>query len=137
VGVVPGRPVLGSLKVGGNVLDSDIRVAGDVGAVQALGFSGSRLFAGYTGDDQGVGTPTGAAIKAFTVTGIFRDSYVIASVLKNVLVRSVDTDDGGTEFGFRAKAAIGRLRVTNLGLVFDPVSQLPQRVDDFTAEVVP
>ena len=136
-GAFAGTPVLGALHVAGNILNSEILVNGDVNSVQALGFSSSRLFAGYQGADDGSDPFTKlATVRSFNITGIFRDSHVIASVFKNVTLRSVDTNNGGATFGFLADLAIGNLRITTPSFKFDPNGPDAQAIDDFEAAIV-
>jgi len=103
-GVLTGRPALGTLSVGGTVRDSLVSVGGNINLVQALAFDGSRLFAGYTGPDDGVGGSFNvqAVVGTVRVTGrsnAFADSYLVANTFKTVSLTSVNPTNGGTAFG--------------------------------------
>jgi hypothetical protein len=130
VGVPPTSTALGSLKVAGNILNSDIEVDGNIGTVQALGFTGSRLFAGPDGAGGFTGT-----VKTFTVTGIFADSNAFAFAFRGVTLRSVDSEHGGTPFGFTAHT-FGKLKVTTPGFAFNSLNPATQGIDDFEVRVV-
>jgi len=107
----PTTVVLTSFKVKGNVLDSEIKVNGNVGTVSALTFKDSLFFAGYDGLTDGStvgGFSTAATVNSFKVTGVkggvdeFANSYVIATNFKNVTLHSVDKTNGGTPIGIQA-----------------------------------
>jgi hypothetical protein len=115
---------LGSLKVAGAVTGSTIRVGGSVGLVSVGSFVGSRLFAGYTGPDTGIGGAFDPSVSVgpFRVTaksGGFADSLVVASRFKNVALASAVTGNGGTPFGFVFHDRFGGLAVNDPKLTYD------------------
>jgi hypothetical protein len=135
-GVAAGKAALGSLRVKGAIVGSDIDVSGNVTSVSAARFLDSRLFAGYDGPDDGSGafSATPAAIKSFRITGAtdaFANSTVIASVLKSVVLKSVRGENNDDPFGFIADDSINRLKVLSTGFVYDPFQLLTQGFDDF------
>src|SRR5205085_590895 len=106
IGLPAKTAALKLLKVAGTVSNSVIRVGttgtvGDVGTVSVGAFDNSRLFAGYT--DSGAGSfNLPSTIGLFAVTGktnAFAHSFVYAANFKNVSLKSVNTDNGGTKFG--------------------------------------
>lgn len=122
---------LKSLRVAGAISGSTIVVGsglgtiGDVARVSAASFVNSRLFAGYSGPDDGTGAfNPPSTVSSFTVTGktlAFAHSFVIAANFKNVSLASVDTDNGSTKFGFFFSSTVGRLTVRNPAFRFDPL----------------
>jgi hypothetical protein len=141
VGVPAGKAALGSLRVKGNILGSRILVDGRVNELSALGFRDSRLFAGYTGADDGSGTfdPVGS-IGSFQVRAAadgFANSHVIASSIRNVSLSSVDADNDRTEFGFVADVSIGRVKVKSPAFSFVPrIDGTSKVLGDFEVKVV-
>jgi uncharacterized delta-60 repeat protein len=139
-GVLFGAPALKRLKVAGTVSGSTISVGGNVGSVAAGSFIGSRLLAGYTGQDDGSGSFTpGVTVGSFAVTGktdAFARSYVIASDFKSANLASVKADDGGTKFGFLAHESIKHLSVTNPTFHYVAGGSITQGVQDFEADIV-
>lgn len=131
------KSALATLSVGGTVRDSLIQVGGNVGSVTAVAFDHSRLFAGYTGADDGSGDfNVPAIVGKFKVTGrtdAFAHSYAIATEFKAITLTSIRADNGGTAFGVFADTKIGSLTIL-----------LPEKVKypdlgpvgDFTAGVV-
>jgi Calx-beta domain len=123
-------PALKSLKVAGSVSSSMIAVGGsagtvgDVGSVSVGSFVNSRLFAGYSGPDDGTGSfNLPSTIGSFTVKGksaAFSDSFVIASNFKNVSLASVDPNNNGTKFGFVYHTLLNALAVKSPAFKFDP-----------------
>lgn len=95
---------LGPIVVKGAVTGSTFLADGNVSTVNVGSFVNSRLFAGYTGPDNGTGTfTTASTIGPFIVkskTDGFANSYVIATNFKNITLASADTTNGGTKFGF-------------------------------------
>ena len=68
-GVLPSKPVLGSLTVPGNILGSDIEVAGTSARCGPLR-SAIDFFAGYSGPNDGSGIfDEVATVKSFAITG--------------------------------------------------------------------
>ncbi|HVK13275.1 MAG TPA: ELWxxDGT repeat protein [Gemmataceae bacterium] len=114
-GVPAGKPALTTLTVGGAVVDSHISVGADVRTVTAGSFVNSRLFAGYSGPDNGSGAfGRPSTVGTFRVTGTaaaFAGSWVIASVFNTVDLASVDPDNGGAPFGFAAADTVRSLLV--------------------------
>ena len=97
--------------VGGTIAGSTITTAGSVGAVRARAMLDSTFLAGVSGTAlpaSAADFDTDASIKSFTVTGLpaaaasFADSFVSAATLGRVVVRQVQTANGGTPFGFAA-----------------------------------
>ncbi|HEX3149809.1 MAG TPA: Ig-like domain-containing protein [Gemmataceae bacterium] len=131
-------PALKSLKVAGSVSGSTIQVGGltgtvgDVGSVSVGAFVDSRLFAGYTGPDDGSGTfNLPSTVGSFVVTGktkAFAHSYAIASNFKNVVLTSVDADNAGTKFGFLFDTLMKSLTVKSPAFKFDPAGPVEQHM---------
>jgi hypothetical protein len=108
-----------------------------VGSVSVASFINSRLFAGYTGADDGTGTfnPVASTVGPFTVravrnqTNVFAQSFVIASNFKAVSLAAVDTTITGTKFGFTYHTKIAGLAVKAPPFKFDlrglPTQDLP------------
>jgi hypothetical protein len=123
---------LGGLTVKGDVLDSEIRAAGNVGGVTVGSLLGTKLFAGVKAsvdtlpDELDDFSDTAATIASVTVKGLaaspgavaFADTLLAAGVLSKVKLLRVDTADDGDAFGLAADR-IGT--VTGLTL---PVSNL-------------
>ena len=137
-GVDPAKSALGQLRVRGAVTGSDIRVAGNVGAVAVGAFRGSRLFAGYDGPDDGTGTfaPAGFTVGTFRATGRFddfQDSRVIATGFRSVAIANYyDSPDVTAEFGFYADTSLGRVTVrAPVRWAYDPALPTPQTLGDF------
>jgi hypothetical protein len=130
VGLSAKALALRSFKVAGTVSGSSIAVGGltgtigDVGSVSVGSFINSEFFAGYTGVDNGTGAfnlPT--TIGSFRVEGktaAFANSFVIASNYKNVLLASVDPNNGGTKFGFVYHRLLNALTVKASAFKFNP-----------------
>jgi extracellular elastinolytic metalloproteinase len=114
-GVEDGKPAVKVLKVLGAVADTDISVDGGIGLVQAGAFRNARLYAGYTGADDGLGTFTKAAtIGSFRITDEvwgFENSTVIATQFNTVFIQSLVADNGGDKFGFVANDGVNKLTV--------------------------
>ena len=127
---------LGSMRVGGTVDGSAIDVAGIVGTVTVGSFRNSHLFAGYSGDDVGGGTfdPTGV-VTAFTTTGRFTNSSVIAATVKTVTLTGVDGVNAGDKFGIYADSTIKSVVVKDPRRTFTNPTTLTG-FDDFEIEVV-
>src|SRR5207253_1330751 len=94
---LPAKTVaLKSLKVAGTVSGSTIAVGGlagtiaDVGSMSVGSFVNSRLFAGYSGPDDGTGAfNLPSTVGSFMVTGktnAFSESFLIAANFKNVVL---------------------------------------------------
>jgi autotransporter-associated beta strand protein len=117
VGVAVGKPTLKTMSVKGVVNNVVIDVTGAITSVTVGAFVNSRLFASYSGPDDGSGTFTaGGDIGTFKVTGktnSFAHSFVIASNFKNVSIASMDPDNGGTKFGIVADNAVKALSAAN------------------------
>jgi hypothetical protein len=91
-------------------------VAGNVGTVVVGAFRDSRLFAGYTGADDGSGTFTErATVTTFRANGKFDDfqnSRVIATAFKSVgITNYFNSPDVNTEFGIYADVSLGLVNV--------------------------
>jgi hypothetical protein len=88
-------------------------------------FVNSRLFAGYTGADDGSGAfNLPSTVGSFTAKGptsAFDNSFVIASSFKNVMLASVDPDNAGTKFGFVYHTSLRALSVRSTKFKFDPI----------------
>ena len=145
-GVAAKVPALKSLRVAGAVSGGTILAGGaagtvgDVGSVKAGAFVGSRLFAGYSGPDNGSGTFNApGSVGSFVVTGksdAFARSYVIAGALKSVRLASVKTDNGGTRFGFLAHESIRHLSVADPAFRYASGGSITQGLGDFEANIV-
>ncbi|HEX3150424.1 MAG TPA: choice-of-anchor Q domain-containing protein [Gemmataceae bacterium] len=141
VGVAAGKPALKTLKVAGAVTNSDIFVNGNVTTFSVGAFRDSRLFAGYSGPDDGSGAfNLPASVTTFTVTGKtdgFQNSRVIATSFKTVTLTSLDSTNGNNEFGFYADTAVGSLKVVGpTAFKYDPKNPAPQGPDDFKVRIV-
>jgi hypothetical protein len=117
-------PALRALYVGGKVTGSTIQLGGavgttgNVGSVSVGGFENSRLFAGYTGPDDGTGAFNTGTVGAFTVRAVrgatnqFAQSFVIAANFKAVFLATADTATG-PDFGFVFDTSFGTLTLAN------------------------
>jgi Calx-beta domain/Bacterial Ig-like domain/FG-GAP-like repeat len=121
-----------AIRVAGKVDQTTVDVTANVMAVTVGSFWNSRLDAGYTGPDDGSGTyDLPALISSFVVTSKtngFQSSNVIASTINNVVLASVNGNNGGVKFGFTADQALRALRVTSPATpwVFNPLAPSPQ-----------
>jgi hypothetical protein len=134
--VDPAKPALVALRVVGNVIGSDIMVNGNVGTVTVGSFRNSRLFAGYTGADDGTGTfALPATVGNFRSTGRlhgFQDSRVIATNIKLMTITNLDSDNSDSEFGVYADTSVGAISVVGPTVFkYNPLDSSPQGVDDF------
>ncbi|HEX3148071.1 MAG TPA: glycosyl hydrolase family 17 protein [Gemmataceae bacterium] len=130
VGVSAKTLALKTLKVLGGAFGITVKVAsgtgtvGDVGSVSVGSFDNSRLFAGYSGPDDGSGSfNLGSTIGSFTVTsksGDFGHSNVIADKIGNVMLSSVNQVNGGVKFGFLYHSLLKSLLVKSPAFKFDP-----------------
>jgi hypothetical protein len=139
-GVDPVRGMaLKSLKVDGAITGSDIFVNGNVGSVLANSFVDSRLFAGYSGADDGSGDfNLNASVTSVRITGktdAFLNSYLIASAFKNVSLASVDTDNGGTTFGIVADRTIAKATISGHKTGVNQAGTLLADMGDFEVKV--
>jgi Pyruvate/2-oxoacid:ferredoxin oxidoreductase gamma subunit len=140
IGVPPTMRALGSLKVKGVVTGSDIFVDGHVGSVVVGAFRNSRLFAGYTGDDDGDGTfIQQSSVAKFKTTGgsdAFQNSRVIATYIGSATITALDPTNSG-KFGFYADNRVSALTVVlPQKFVYDPNSSDPQGMGDFEVRIV-
>ena len=115
---------------------------GDIGSVSAGSFINSRLFAGYSGQDDGPGSfNLPSTIGSFIVAGksaVFADSFVIASNFKSISLASVDPDNGGTKFGFLFDTAMNRLSVRSPRFAYNRTGPSEQDLGaDFVVKKVP
>jgi hypothetical protein len=141
---VAGKPTLKTMSVKGMVNNVVIDVTGAITSVSVGAFVNSRLFASYSGPDDGSGTFTaGGDIGTFTVTGktnSFAHSFVIASNFKNVSIASMDPDNGGTKFGIVADNAVKALTAANGTTKFKYNAKTPGTQDfngtDFEVKIV-
>ena len=141
VGVDPTKKALGAMRVKGVVAGSDITVNGNVGSVVVGAFRNSRLFAGYTGPDDGTGSfNTPATVTSFKATGKFdgfENSVVIATAVNTAFLRSVDSTNGGVPLGFIVKNALGHLTIGSPPMfTYRPADGALKVLDDFVVEVV-
>jgi hypothetical protein len=138
--VAANKAALGSLRVKGSIVGSNIDVNGNVTSVSARQFVDSRLFAGYSGPADGSGTfSTSAAIQSFRVTGAtdaFANSTVIASILTSVVLQSAQGDNNHSPFGFIADDAIIHLKVISAAFVYDNSLPQTQGFEDFEVRVL-
>jgi hypothetical protein len=140
-GVLPEKPAVKTLKVAGAIAGSTISVDGGIGLFQVGAFRDSRLYAGYSGPDDGTGTfKAGVTVGTFKVTDEvwgFEDSLVFATALKTVLLNHVTTDNGGNKFGFVADEGVGSLKVINPELfTYVPTDPSEQGLLDFKVRIV-
>jgi Calx-beta domain/FG-GAP-like repeat/Bacterial Ig-like domain len=141
VGVDPTKKALTKLKVTGAVTGSDIFVTGNVGTVSVGAFRDSRLFAGYTGADDGTGTFNFAAtVTTFKVTGNFdgfQNSRVIATNFKTVTIKNLDSTNSASKFGFYAHASLGVINVVGpTKFKYNAALPTPQGIGDFEVKLV-
>jgi hypothetical protein len=129
VSTVPPPPTvfaLGSVAIKGTVRDASFDVAGNVGSFASGQFVDSRLFVGYLPASPNFpldgGTFTGKTIDSFTVLGqknqpanAFANSFVVASGIDAIKLKSVNPDNDGTPFGFLTEVEIGKSNVAASG----------------------
>jgi hypothetical protein len=130
--VPAGKPALGSMIVAGSIIGSSISVLGNVGAVTTQNFRNSFFGAGFNNGN----FVMPATIGNFTVTGSFNgfaSSDVYATVFNNIMLRSVDTDNGGTSFGFHAQQLIKKAKALAPAINYFGGSQSS---GDFVFEVI-
>jgi hypothetical protein len=107
----PPSPSIGTLLVGGTDSQSNVITAGSINTVSVGAITQSTIEAGVGSTATTLPTDpsvfqTAATIGTFAVTGAVpgtfavTDAIVAASDLGRVIVRRVDTDNGGTPFGF-------------------------------------
>jgi hypothetical protein len=135
VNVLPGQLALKSLIVTGAVTNTTVDVMGNVGSVTAGTFVNSNLYVGY--DDALGSFPSAYAVNTFKVTSTtagFAGSFAYATTFKSVILASLNTDNGGTKFGFRADGAINSLSIANLKFTVNPSG--PVVAGDFEAKIV-
>ncbi|HZN65801.1 MAG TPA: S8 family serine peptidase [Tepidisphaeraceae bacterium] len=120
---------IGKVTVGGTLLNSDIRSAGNIASVRAGASSGSRVFAGVRGDvatlpdgldDFANGAATLGSLQiGGRGGGAFSDTRVAAGSIGRVLLGAVTSANGGNPFGIAADTirsiTAGTLRLANLG----------------------
>ena len=122
----PTRFALGSVAIKGTVQDASFDVAGNVGSFASGQFVDSRLFVGYLPASPNVpldgGTFTGKTIGSFTVLGLknqptnaFARSFVVASGIDAIKLKSVNLDNDGTPFGFLTEVEIDKSNVADAG----------------------
>ncbi len=147
-GVLLGKPTLGTLNVKGNILDSTISIEGKVNSVRAATFRDSRFFDGYTGPDapaDSSGFDGSVALGSFVTTGVkaegfqdsFQNSYVVASTIRLVSLRSVDITNA-VDFGVYADQSIKKV-ISKLP-AFKYTPQLNgnfERDSQFVVQIVP
>jgi hypothetical protein len=135
---------IGNVTVHGTVSGSAIRAKGKVQSFTAAAFVNSLLFAGFipasAGDPLAGGIFTlGADIGAFTVTGsqgACANSFVAASALGHVQLRSVATANGGVRFGLLAHTVIRSVIVASPAFSYNPNASTPQSAVDFEIVIV-
>lgn len=136
LGVDPLKRALGTMKVKGIAENANILVSGHVGNVIVGAFRDSRLFAGYTGADDGSGTFTSPAIinmfKATSRDDGFQSSYVVATRVNSALLMSLDSV-AAEKFGFYVQASIGNVTVVQ---PFRFKYGVGQGLDNFEVQVV-
>lgn len=102
---------LSRLNVTGIVSSSDIRVAGNIGVVQASVLSSSTIFAGVVSSAGAQSLPTSSAelsnsyigsIALSGGSGSFVDSYIAAGAVHQMHIREVQTNNNGVPFGIAA-----------------------------------
>ncbi len=131
---------LGSLKVGGALDNSIIRVGGNINLVTARTMSDSTIFAGVLGSVSTLPTAasqfinTTSAVKKVSVSSTALDAFsntlISAPVLGNLSLESITVLNGGTPFGaagtsiasVRAKT-FHAIKLTNANLVPGPFSE--------------
>jgi hypothetical protein len=141
VGIDPLKPTLNVLNVSGNIVGSDIHVAGNINSISATKISGSQIFAGFSGTADGVGTfSPSATINVLRATGVadaFEDSHVIASTINAATIKSVKSSNSGTKFGLIADIKIGSVVVTlPQAFKYDPKNSSAQGFGDFEVKIV-
>jgi hypothetical protein len=141
VGVDPTKKALTTLRVKGAVTGSDIFVTGNVGSVVVGAFRNSRLFAGYTGADDGSGTFNfPATVTTFRSTGKvdgFQNSRVIATNFKSVTITNLHASNSAKPFGFYADTSLGAITVLGpTKFKYDSSILAPQGVGDFEVAIV-
>jgi hypothetical protein len=141
VGVDPTKKALTLLRVTGVVSGIDITVGGNVGSVVVGAFRDSRLFAGYSGDDDGSGMfNVPATVTTFRSTGKldgFQDSRVIATNFKTVSLTSIDSTNDGEKFGFYADQSLGAVSVIGpIRFKYNAAFPTPQGIGDFAVKIV-
>jgi FG-GAP-like repeat/Calx-beta domain/Bacterial Ig-like domain len=108
-------PSLSAMRIIGAVTGGDFTIAGNVGNVVVGAFRDSLLSAGYTGADDGTGTFNSAStvnlFRSTSKTDGFENSRVIATNIRSALIRSLDSNNSGNQFGFYADGSIGKVRV--------------------------
>jgi Calx-beta domain/Bacterial Ig-like domain len=142
VGADPTKKALSTLKVTGAVTGSDIFVTGNVGNVSVGAFRDSRLFAGYSGPDNGIGGNFNfaATVNKFSSTGKtdgFQNSQVIATNFKTVTIKNLDSTNSASKFGFYAHASLGAINVLGpTKFKYNAALPTPQGIGDFEVKIV-
>jgi probable HAF family extracellular repeat protein len=141
VGVDPTKKALSTMKVTGAVTSSDIFVTGNIGNVTVGAFRDSRLFAGYTGADDGTGSfSMQATVTKFNSTGPtdgFQNSRVIATNFKSVTIKSLDSTNSANKFGFYADTSLGAINVIGpTKFKYNSKLPTPQGIGDFELKLV-
>jgi hypothetical protein len=132
-------PALKLLRVFGTVSDSTIQIGGAPGTIGNVGtilvgaFVNSRLFAGYTGQIDGLGTFLPSTVAVFRITGlgensVFDNSYVIAANFNSVLVDVVEPDNDDVKFGFLYHTKMKSLKVKSPIFIFNPLGADQQEI---------
>ena len=111
------------------------------GSVVVHAFRDSRLFAGYTGADDGTGTfnfpATVTAFKSVGKTDGFQDSRVIATNFNSVTVANLDSTNSAGHFGFYADRSLGAINVVGpTKFKYNAALSTPQGLDDFEVRIV-
>jgi hypothetical protein len=127
--------------VKGVVTGSDIFVTGNVGTVVVGAFRDSRLFAGYTGADDGTGSFNfPATVSTFRSTGKidgFLNSRVIATSFKSVTIKNLDSTNAASKFGFYAHSSLGAINVIGpTKFKYNAALPSPQGIGDFEVKIV-
>lgn len=139
-GVLLGKPTLNALKVSGNIDGSMMQVLGNVNLVQASSFRNSDLLVGARYDENGgLVFDFPSQLKTFKVTGGFdgfQNARVAATSFRSIYLRSVDTDNEGTSFGFMADLALGKVKVAFPAFTYLPLLPGAQGMGDFAVEVL-
>lgn len=140
VGVDPTKKALTALRVKDIVTASDMFVTGNVGTVTVGAFRNSRLFAGYSGANDGSGTfGVDATLNSFRSIGKtdgFQNSWVIATSFKTVHIANLDATNAGIKFGFYADKSLGAITVLEPPFKYDPSQPTPQGIGDFEVNIV-
>jgi hypothetical protein len=111
----PPSPSIGTLLVGGTDSQSHVTTAGSINTVSVGAITGSTVEAGVASTVTSLPTDasvfqTAATIGTFAVTGVVpgtfavTDAIVAAADLGRAIVRRVNTDNGGTPFGFASQS---------------------------------